>query len=200
MICLILNQKFGIEFQFKSADDPKSYLHLCKVTEVIAGKNSRIAGVTMATKEILLLLLNCLRKTIKPEVKLTHAGLETFPASNTDLAKENFVAGWTHIIGISLKDFLENNIFWQLKESFMIKPTTVDEYIAGFPKETQKLLQQFRTTIKNEVPNAEETISYAMPAFKLKGKHLVYFAAFKNHIGFYASPTGHKEFAAEYQL
>lgn len=79
----------------------------------------------------------------------------------------------------------------------MIKPTTIDEYIAGFPKATQKLLQQFRTTIKKEVPNAEETISYAMPAFKLYGKHLVYFAAFKNHIGFYATPTGHKEFAAE---
>ena len=79
----------------------------------------------------------------------------------------------------------------------MVKPTTFDEYITGFPKTTQKLLQQFRTIIKNEAPAAEETISYAMPAFKLNGKHLVYFAAFKNHIGFYATPTGHKEFAEE---
>ena len=57
----------------------------------------------------------------------------------------------------------------------------IDEYIAGFPTEIQKLLEQLRATIKKIAPDAEEVISYAMPAFKFKGA-LVYFAAYKNHI------------------
>jgi uncharacterized protein YdhG (YjbR/CyaY superfamily) len=73
----------------------------------------------------------------------------------------------------------------------------VNEYISTFPKETQELLKQIRKTIRQAAPEAEESISYGMPAFKLNGKPLVYFAAFKNHIGFYATPTGHKEFAEE---
>jgi uncharacterized protein YdhG (YjbR/CyaY superfamily) len=76
------------------------------------------------------------------------------------------------------------------------KPDTFDEYIAGFPKETQKVLQQVRTTIKKAAPKAEEKISYGMPAFTLNG-NLVYFAGYKNHIGFYALPTGHKAFQKE---
>jgi len=71
------------------------------------------------------------------------------------------------------------------------------EYINNFPKETQELLEQIRMTIKQVAPKAEESISYGMPAFKTHGKPLVYFAAFKNHIGFYATPTGHKEFEDE---
>ena len=74
---------------------------------------------------------------------------------------------------------------------------TVDEYIRTFPEETRKLLEQIRQVIKNAAPAATECISYGMPAFKIKGKPLVYFAAFKNHIGFYATPVGHKEFSAE---
>lgn len=74
---------------------------------------------------------------------------------------------------------------------------TIDEYILGFPTETQEILTQIRTTIKNAAPQAEECISYAMPAFKLNGKPLVYFAGYKNHIGFYATPTGHEAFEKE---
>lgn len=70
----------------------------------------------------------------------------------------------------------------------------VDEYIGSFSKETQSFLLQIRATIKRNAPEAEETISYQMPTYKLNGA-LVYFAAYKNHIGFYATPTGHKEFA-----
>ena len=73
----------------------------------------------------------------------------------------------------------------------------IDEYINTFPKETQELLGQILRTIRQAAPEAEESISYGMPAFKTNGKPLVYFAAFKNHIGFYATPTGHKEFADE---
>ncbi len=73
---------------------------------------------------------------------------------------------------------------------------TVDEYIGAFPKEVQPLLNQVRQTIKKAAPNAEELISYAMPAYKLNGV-LVYFAGYKNHIGFYATPTGHEAFKKE---
>jgi uncharacterized protein YdhG (YjbR/CyaY superfamily) len=76
------------------------------------------------------------------------------------------------------------------------KPTTIDEYIAGFPESTQQILKQLRTTIRNAAPEAQETISYAIPTFTQQGA-LVYFAAFKNHIGLYALPTGHAAFRDE---
>lgn len=76
-------------------------------------------------------------------------------------------------------------------------PTTIDEYIADFPDEIQSLLNQVRSIVKQAAPDAEESIGYGMPAYKTHGKPLVYFAAFKNHIGFYATPTGHAEFAKE---
>ena len=74
------------------------------------------------------------------------------------------------------------------------KPTTIDEYIAGFPEDIQNILQQVRTTIKTAAPDVEETINYAIPTFTLRGKNLVHFAAFKEHIGFYATPTGNEAF------
>jgi uncharacterized protein YdhG (YjbR/CyaY superfamily) len=64
------------------------------------------------------------------------------------------------------------------------KPATVDEYIAAFSPEVQLILQKIRLTIKKAAPDAEETISYQMPTYILKGP-VVYFGAFKNHIGFY---------------
>lgn len=76
-------------------------------------------------------------------------------------------------------------------------PITTDEYIAGFPDDIQLILNQVRAIIKEAAPEAEESIAYGMPAYKLKGKPLVYFAGFKNHIGFYATPSGHTEFARE---
>ena len=77
-----------------------------------------------------------------------------------------------------------------------LKPKSIDEYIEAFPKEIRSILQQIRETIKKAAPEADETISYNMPAFKMK-KVLVYFAAYKNHIGFYALPTGNKAFQKE---
>ncbi|MPR33911.1 iron chaperone [Salmonirosea aquatica] len=79
-----------------------------------------------------------------------------------------------------------------------VKPENVAEYIAGFPKETQLILEQIRTTISKTCPDAEEKISYGMPTFTHRGKVLVHFAAFKNHIGFYATPTGHEAFREEF--
>lgn len=77
------------------------------------------------------------------------------------------------------------------------KAKNVDEYIAGFPVEVQEMMEQVRATIKKATPAAEESIAYAMPAYKLNGKPLVYFAAYKSHIGFYATPTGHEAFKKE---
>jgi uncharacterized protein YdhG (YjbR/CyaY superfamily) len=77
------------------------------------------------------------------------------------------------------------------------KIANVDEYIKNFPKEVQKILEQVRATIRDKAPGAVESISYGMPGYKTKGKPLVYFAGYEKHIGFYATPTGHAEFAAE---
>lgn len=73
----------------------------------------------------------------------------------------------------------------------------VDDYIKSFPGAVQKLLIQMRTTIRKAAPDAEEGIDYGMPSYKLKGKPLVYFGGFSKHVGFYATPTGHSEFASE---
>jgi uncharacterized protein YdhG (YjbR/CyaY superfamily) len=78
----------------------------------------------------------------------------------------------------------------------MNNPTDIDAYIAGFPEPIQKLLQEVRATIQRTAPEAEEVISYGMPAFRQNGM-LVYFAAFKNHIGFYPIPSGIKAFREE---
>ena len=72
----------------------------------------------------------------------------------------------------------------------------IDKYIAGFPKGTQKLLEQLRATIIKVAPDGEEVISYKMPAYKLNGM-LVWYAAYKRHIGFYPTPTPIKFFKDE---
>ena len=74
--------------------------------------------------------------------------------------------------------------------------TSIDEYIATFPDEVQKILQELRATIKASAPDAEEKISYQMPTFFLKG-NLVHFAAYKNHVGFYPTPSGIEKFQQE---
>jgi len=70
-----------------------------------------------------------------------------------------------------------------------------DEYVKGFSLSVRDRLENIRSLIKNVAPGAEESFSYGMPAFKIGGKPFVYFAAFKNHIGFYALPVTHKSFA-----
>ncbi len=73
---------------------------------------------------------------------------------------------------------------------------TIDEYIATFPAEVQKLLQEMRATIRAAAPEAQEKISYQMPTFYLKG-NLVHFAAHQKHIGFYPVPSGIEAFQTE---
>ena len=97
----------GFEFQFEGGPDDKTYLHLCKVTEVVSGRKLTYSwrydgyeGNSFVTWELF-------PEGQKTRLKLTHAGLESFPASNPDLDKKNFVAGWNDIVGESLRKFLE---------------------------------------------------------------------------------------------
>ena len=76
------------------------------------------------------------------------------------------------------------------------KPSSINEYIGVFPNDIQEILEKVRMTIQKAAPDATEKISYSMPAFEQNGI-VVYFAAFKNHIGLYALPSGHEAFADE---
>lgn len=78
-------------------------------------------------------------------------------------------------------------------------PLNVDAYIQQYPEATQKAMQVVRAAIKAAAPGVEELISYKMPAYKLNGV-LVYFAAYNNHVGFYATPTGHNKFKKELSI
>lgn len=78
----------------------------------------------------------------------------------------------------------------------MLTAKDIDSFIADFPKETQKLLQQVRETIQKAAPEAQETINYGIPTFKLNG-NLVHFSGYKHHIGFYPGAAGIKAFEKE---
>jgi uncharacterized protein YdhG (YjbR/CyaY superfamily) len=73
----------------------------------------------------------------------------------------------------------------------------VNEYISAFDSKTRAKLESLRNLISDLVPNAIESFSYSMPAYKLNKKPLIYFAAFKNHIGLYATPSAHREFVKD---
>lgn len=81
-------------------------------------------------------------------------------------------------------------------EKTKVIPATVEQYFAAFPPEIKKRMQQLRKTIKAAAPKAEEVISYAMPGYKYFGM-LVFFAGYKNHIGFYPGAGGVVEFFKE---
>ncbi len=97
----------GFEFQFYGGTESKQYLHLCKIVEVAPPRKLSYSwrydgygGNSVVTFELF-------PEGDRTRLRLTHEGLETFPASNPDLAKANFVEGWTAIIGTSLKEFVE---------------------------------------------------------------------------------------------
>lgn len=77
------------------------------------------------------------------------------------------------------------------------KAESIDEYIAGFPEEVRNALEEIRALVKAVTPEATETISYAIPTFDLNGKHLVHFAGYKDHVGFYPAPSGIEAFKEE---
>lgn len=74
---------------------------------------------------------------------------------------------------------------------------TMDEFISKYPPKVQTILQRIRSVIHRSAPGAEEAMSYGIPTFRLNGKNLVHFSAFKEHIGFYPTPSGIAKFKKE---
>ena len=99
----------GCEFQFSAGKDDKKYLHLCKVTEVIATKKITYSWRYDGYEGNSFVTFELFAEGKQTKLVLTHKGLETFPKSNPDLAKKNFIAGWTFILGTSLKNFMEKS-------------------------------------------------------------------------------------------
>ena len=91
----------GFEFSFSGGPDDRQYLHLCKVTEVIEGKKLTYSWRYDGYEGISYVTFELFEEGNKSRLKLTHNGLESFPASNPDFARENFVDGWTHFIDLN---------------------------------------------------------------------------------------------------
>ena len=97
----------GFEFQFYGGKEERQYLHLCRITEVIVGRKLTYSWRYDGYEGISYVTFELFNEGKQTRLILTHKGLKSFPVSNPDLARENFVEGWTHIINISLKEFLE---------------------------------------------------------------------------------------------
>jgi uncharacterized protein YndB with AHSA1/START domain len=98
----------GLQFQFMGGPDPNTqYRHLCEVTEVIPNKKLTYSWRYDGYTGNYLVPFELFEQGNNTLLRLTHTGLETFPASNTDFAAKNFVEGWTYIIHTSLKNYLE---------------------------------------------------------------------------------------------
>lgn len=98
----------GFAFRFNGGPDGRIYVHLCEVTEVIPGSKLTYSWRYEGYEGISFVTFELIPVGEKTKIRLTHAGLETFPASNPDLARENFVAGWTEIIGTGLVNYLKD--------------------------------------------------------------------------------------------
>lgn len=97
----------GFEFKFKGGhEDGVQYLHVCEITEVIIGKKLTYSWRYDGYEGISYVSFELFEEGANTKLKLTHTGLETFPATNKDFAEENFVTGWNHFINISLIEFL----------------------------------------------------------------------------------------------
>lgn len=99
----------GFEFKFYGGSKKKRYLHLCKITEVTPKKKIAYSWKYEGYKGESFVTFELFAQGNKTKVRLTHEGLESFPRDNPDLAKKNFIKGWTHIIGVSLKKYIEEN-------------------------------------------------------------------------------------------
>lgn len=97
----------GFKFQFIGGPPERQYLHLCEVTEVVSGKKLTYSWRYDGYEGNSFVSFELFGEGDNTRLKLTHAGLETFPKENPDLAKHNFAEGWTSIIGESLKKYLE---------------------------------------------------------------------------------------------
>lgn len=107
---LEFNARPGFEFRFESGPSPdKPYLHICEVKEVVPEAKISYTWRYDGYPGISLVIFELFPEDDGIRLQLTHEGLETFPVSNPDMARENFVAGWNHIIGKSLKEYLEKD-------------------------------------------------------------------------------------------
>ena len=96
----------GFEFHFEAGPGENPFLHLCKITEVIDGKKLSYTWRFSGFEGDSLLTFELFPVSEKTTLKLTHSGLDTFPPK-PEFARQNFVEGWNHILGISLKNFVE---------------------------------------------------------------------------------------------
>jgi len=83
------------------------------------------------------------------------------------------------------------------KRKLYMPSNPIDQFISKYPPEVQIILQKIRVVIQKSAPGAEEAMAYGIPTFRLNGKNLVHFSAFKEHIGFYPTPTGIEKFKKE---
>jgi uncharacterized protein YndB with AHSA1/START domain len=97
----------GFEFQFEGGPDDRTYLHLCKIAEVVPEKKLSYGWRYDGYPGDSLVTFELFEDGIRTRLRLTHENLESFGTDNPDLAKENFVEGWNHIIGKSIKEFVE---------------------------------------------------------------------------------------------
>lgn len=98
----------GFEFQFSAGKDENNpYLHKCKITEVVPQKKLTYSWQYVGYDGNSFVTFELFDEGNKTRLILTHEGLETFPSNNPDLTKENFASGWTHIVGTSLRAFVE---------------------------------------------------------------------------------------------
>ena len=100
----------GFEFQFEGGKDDNVYLHKCRITEVMPNRKLQYTWRYEGYEGNSYVTFELFAEGEKTRLKLTHEGLETFPMSNPDFDKKNFMQGWTQIIGTSLKDHVERDL------------------------------------------------------------------------------------------
>lgn len=98
----------GFEFQFEGGPDDRKYTHLCKIEEVIPGKKLSYSWKYKGYPGNSIVIFEIFKEGKQTRLKLTHEGLESFGTENPDFAKKNFAEGWNHIIGTSIKEYLES--------------------------------------------------------------------------------------------
>jgi uncharacterized protein YndB with AHSA1/START domain len=99
--------QIGFEFSFEGRNEDRVYVHLCKVVDIIEGKKITYSWSYKGYKGISFVTFELFEEGKKTRLKLTHEGIESIAANGPDFAKNNFVQGWTAIIGTSLKEYLE---------------------------------------------------------------------------------------------
>ncbi len=97
----------GFEFQFEGGPDDRKYLHICKIIEVVPTKKLSYSWKYDGYEGISYVTFELFEEGKKTRLRLTHSGIETFPADNPDFARNNFNEGWTSIIEKSIKEYLE---------------------------------------------------------------------------------------------